>query len=166
RLAQGRHATEDGRRTRAHAQRPRSLRDRLRALHVLRDLRRSVSIRCTVLEPALRVFDGRPFHPDARDGHAREVDGLRAAATCARGARACQESLGPEAQEGAVVSWPAVFVAIFGSVAALAAIAVVVSKNVVHAALYLVIVLGAAGSIFLMLGAEFVGWTQILIYVG
>jgi NADH-quinone oxidoreductase subunit J len=71
-----------------------------------------------------------------------------------------------KAQEGAVVSWPAVFVAIFGAVAALSAIAVVLSKNVVHAALYLVLVLGAAGAIFLMLGAEFVGWTQILIYVG
>jgi NADH-quinone oxidoreductase subunit J len=64
------------------------------------------------------------------------------------------------------MSWPAVFVAIFGAVAALSAIAVVTSKNVVHAALYLVLVLGAAGAIFLMLGAEFVGWTQILIYVG
>lgn len=64
------------------------------------------------------------------------------------------------------MNWPAIFTAIFGAVAALAAVAVVVSKNVVRAALYLVIVLGAAGSIFLMLGAEFVGWTQILIYVG
>jgi NADH-quinone oxidoreductase subunit J len=72
----------------------------------------------------------------------------------------------PEAQEGAVVTWPAVFVAIFGAIAAISAIAVVLSKNVVHAALYLVLVLGAAGAIFLMLGAEFVGWTQILIYVG
>src|SRR6266699_2001397 len=71
-----------------------------------------------------------------------------------------------ETQEGAVVSWPAVFGAIFGTVAALSAIAVVLSKNVVHAALYLVLVLGSAGAIFLMLGAEFVGWTQILIYVG
>ena len=64
------------------------------------------------------------------------------------------------------MTWPAVFVAIFGAMAALSAIAVVTSKNVVHAALYLVLVLGAAGAIFLMLGAEFVGWTQILIYVG
>jgi NADH-quinone oxidoreductase subunit J len=64
------------------------------------------------------------------------------------------------------VNWPALFVAIFGGLAALAAIAVVLSKNVIHAALYLVLVLGAAGAIFIMLGAEFVGWTQILIYVG
>jgi NADH-quinone oxidoreductase subunit J len=64
------------------------------------------------------------------------------------------------------VNWPAIFVAIFGGLAALAAIALVVSKNVVHAALYLVLVLGGAGGVFLLLGAEFVGWTQILIYVG
>jgi NADH-quinone oxidoreductase subunit J len=64
------------------------------------------------------------------------------------------------------MNWPAIFVAIFGSVTALAAVAVVVSRNVVHAALYLVVVLGGAGGVFLLLGAEFVGWTQILIYVG
>jgi NADH-quinone oxidoreductase subunit J len=64
------------------------------------------------------------------------------------------------------LNWPALFVAIFGGMAALAAVAVVVSRNVVRAALYLVLVLGAAGAIFIMLGAEFVGWTQILIYVG
>jgi NADH-quinone oxidoreductase subunit J len=37
---------------------------------------------------------------------------------------------------------------------------------VVHAALYLVGVLGGVGAIYIILGAEFVGWTQILIYVG
>ena len=64
------------------------------------------------------------------------------------------------------MTWPAVFVTIFGVAVGLAAVAVVLSRNVVHAALYLVVVLGAAGAIFLVLGAEFVGWTQILIYVG
>ena len=59
-----------------------------------------------------------------------------------------------------------VFIAIFGAAVALAAIAVVVVKNVVHAALWLVVVLGGIGSIFLILGSEFVGWTQVLIYVG
>jgi NADH-quinone oxidoreductase subunit J len=43
---------------------------------------------------------------------------------------------------------------------------VVVSRNVVHAALFLVATLGAVAALFLLLGAEFVGWTQILIYVG
>jgi NADH-quinone oxidoreductase subunit J len=36
----------------------------------------------------------------------------------------------------------------------------------VHAALYLVISLASVGVTFLLVGAEFVGWTQILIYVG
>ncbi|MFL5792303.1 MAG: NADH-quinone oxidoreductase subunit J [Actinomycetota bacterium] len=54
-------------------------------------------------------------------------------------------------------------VAVVGS---LAAIAVVTARNVVHAALYLVVALSAVGVTFLLVGAEFVGWTQILIYVG
>jgi NADH-quinone oxidoreductase subunit J len=43
---------------------------------------------------------------------------------------------------------------------------VVASRNVVHAALFLVATLGSIAALFLLLGAEFVGWTQILIYVG
>lgn len=64
------------------------------------------------------------------------------------------------------MNWPAIFVAVFGIAVALAAIAVVASRNVVHAALFLVVVLGGIGAIFILLGAEFVGWTQILVYVG
>jgi NADH:ubiquinone oxidoreductase subunit 6 (subunit J) len=57
----------------------------------------------------------------------------------------------------------------FGIIAAamaLGAIGVVRTKNVVHAALYLVVALASVGITFLLVGAEFVGWTQILIYVG
>ena len=54
-------------------------------------------------------------------------------------------------------------VAVIGS---LAAIAVVTARNVVHAALYLVVALACVGITFLLVGAEFIGWTQILIYVG
>ena len=53
--------------------------------------------------------------------------------------------------------------AVLGSVAA---VGTVTARNVVHAALYLVIALAAVGITFLLLGAEFVGWVQILIYVG
>ena len=53
--------------------------------------------------------------------------------------------------------------AVVGSVAA---IAVVTARNVVHAALYLVVTLLAVGGVYLLLGAEFLGWVQILIYVG
>ena len=43
---------------------------------------------------------------------------------------------------------------------------VVTTKNVVHAALYLVIALGGSAAIFLLLGAEFVAWTVVLVYIG
>ena len=56
-----------------------------------------------------------------------------------------------------------VVTAVLGSVAALGT---VTARNVVHAALSLVVALAAVGITFLLLGAEFVGWVQILIYVG
>jgi NADH-quinone oxidoreductase subunit J len=43
---------------------------------------------------------------------------------------------------------------------------VVTTKNVVHAALYLVIVLAGVAAQFLLLGAEFIGVTQVLVYIG
>jgi NADH-quinone oxidoreductase subunit J len=46
------------------------------------------------------------------------------------------------------------------------AIRVVTTTNVVHAALWLVLVLAAVGANFLLVGAEFVGITQVLVYVG
>ena len=48
----------------------------------------------------------------------------------------------------------------------LAAIGVVHSQNVVHAALYLVVVLGGGAAQFILLAAEFVAWVQVLIYIG
>ena len=52
-------------------------------------------------------------------------------------------------------------IAIIGS-----AIRVVTSPNVVHAALMLVVALGGSAGLFLMLGAEFVAWTVVLVYIG
>ena len=46
------------------------------------------------------------------------------------------------------------------------ALLVVTSRNVVHAALYLVIALLSVAATFLLLGAEFLAWTQVLVYVG
>ena len=43
---------------------------------------------------------------------------------------------------------------------------VVTTKNVVHAALYLVIVLAGVAAQFILLGAEFIGVTQVLVYIG
>ncbi len=57
----------------------------------------------------------------------------------------------------------------WGVIAALmivAALRVVTTKNVVHAALWLVVVLAGVAVQFLFLGAEFVAVTQILIYIG
>ena len=56
-----------------------------------------------------------------------------------------------------------VVLAVVGSVSA---ISVVLARNVVHAALYLVVTLLSVGGVYLLLGAEFVAWVQILIYVG
>ena len=47
-----------------------------------------------------------------------------------------------------------------------AALAVVTTRNVVHAALWLVVTLAGAAGSYLMLTAEFIAWVQVLIYVG
>ena len=46
------------------------------------------------------------------------------------------------------------------------AVMVVTSRNVIHAALMLVVALAGAAALFLMLGAEFVAWTVVLVYIG
>ncbi len=48
----------------------------------------------------------------------------------------------------------------------LGAIGVVRSRNVVHAALYLVVVMAGAAAQYILLAAEFVAWVQVLIYIG
>ena len=57
----------------------------------------------------------------------------------------------------------------FGIIAAVmvaAALRVVTTRDIMHAALYLVIVLAGVAALFLMVGAEFTGITQVLIYIG
>src|SRR4029453_3518329 len=49
---------------------------------------------------------------------------------------------------------------------AAAAIGVVRSSNIVHAALFLVVVLAGAAAQYILLVAEFVAWVQVLIYIG
>jgi NADH-quinone oxidoreductase subunit J len=43
---------------------------------------------------------------------------------------------------------------------------VVHSRNVIHAALGLVLTLGSLAGLFLLLGAEFVAWTLVMVYIG
>jgi NADH-quinone oxidoreductase subunit J len=59
----------------------------------------------------------------------------------------------------------ALFVAV-GLVAVGAGVAVVSTRHLVRAGLWLVVALGAIAVEFLLLGAEFVTWVQVLIYVG
>lgn len=47
-----------------------------------------------------------------------------------------------------------------------AALFVVLSRNVVHAALMLVVALAGSAALFLQLGAEFVAWVVVLVYIG
>lgn len=51
-------------------------------------------------------------------------------------------------------------------VMAVAGIKLVTTRNIVHAALFLMVVLAGTAAIFLLLGAEFLGWTQVLVYIG
>ena len=53
-----------------------------------------------------------------------------------------------------------------GAVAVGAGAAVVTSRQVVRAGLWLVVALGALAGLYLVLGAELVAWVQVLIYVG
>jgi NADH-quinone oxidoreductase subunit J len=59
-----------------------------------------------------------------------------------------------------------VFFGLIAATAIIGGIRMVTTKNVVHAALWLVVVLASVGASFLLLGAEFVGITQILVYIG
>jgi NADH-quinone oxidoreductase subunit J len=55
---------------------------------------------------------------------------------------------------------------LLGLVAVGSALLVVTTRNMVHAALWLVVTLGAVAGCYLVLAAEFLAWVQILIYVG
>jgi NADH-quinone oxidoreductase subunit J len=58
------------------------------------------------------------------------------------------------------------FFYLFAAVITWSAIRVVTTKNVVHAALYLVGVLAAVAAEYVLLTAEFVAATQVLVYIG
>ena len=57
-------------------------------------------------------------------------------------------------------------IAVLAIIGSVSAVAVVTARNVVHAALYLVVTLASVGGLYLVLGAEFTAWVQIIIYVG
>jgi len=55
---------------------------------------------------------------------------------------------------------------LLGVLCAAAGVAVVTSRNVIHAALWLVVCFGALAGCYLVLTAEFLAWVQVLIYIG
>jgi NADH-quinone oxidoreductase subunit J len=62
--------------------------------------------------------------------------------------------------------WQEIVFWVLAVVMSVAALRVVTSKNVVHAALYLVATLMGAAAMYVLLLAEFVAWVQVLVYVG
>jgi NADH-quinone oxidoreductase subunit J len=61
---------------------------------------------------------------------------------------------------------PNVFFGIIAAIAVFAALRVVTTSNVVHAALYLMVVLGSVAATFVVLAAEFIAAAQVLVYIG
>ncbi len=59
-----------------------------------------------------------------------------------------------------------VFFAVIAVVMIISAIRCVTTRNVVHAALWLVLVLAGTAAQFILLGSEFVAVTQVLVYIG
>lgn len=63
-------------------------------------------------------------------------------------------------------TWQEVVFWILAILMAFSAMRVVTARNVVHAALYLVVTLMGAAAMYIILFAEFVAWVQVLVYVG
>jgi NADH-quinone oxidoreductase subunit J len=59
-----------------------------------------------------------------------------------------------------------IFFGVIAAVMIVSALRVVTSANIVHAALWLVVVLAGVAAQFILLGAEFVAVTQVLVYIG
>lgn len=59
-----------------------------------------------------------------------------------------------------------VLFALMGLIAIGSGILAVASRHLIHAALWLVVTLGAVAGAYLMLGAELLAWVQVLVYVG
>jgi NADH-quinone oxidoreductase subunit J len=64
-----------------------------------------------------------------------------------------------------MVAQNAIF-AIIALAMGVAAVRVVTTKNIVHAALYLVVVLAGVAALYILLAAEFTAVVQVLVYIG
>ena len=61
---------------------------------------------------------------------------------------------------------PVVGFVIVALIAVLSAVGLIVKKNPIHGALFLVVNLGAVAAMYLMLGAEFLAVAQVIVYAG
>lgn len=64
------------------------------------------------------------------------------------------------------IYWPSFFFLLFSGFACVFAVAVLMSRNIVRMAFYLVLSLAATAGLFFLAGADFVGAMQLMIYVG
>lgn len=62
--------------------------------------------------------------------------------------------------------WNAIFFYLLAAISVLSAVGVVVAKNPVHCAIFLVFALFNTAGIFVMLGAEFLAAAQVIVYAG
>ena len=136
-------------------------------LHVLLDLRGGLPLRRAALEPGVRVRRAR--HPRAdprRSGCGWMWTVHRPRSTRAPRRRSPLRRRPRSGRTADAVTVVEVLFLLLGLVAVGSALLVVTTRTMVHAALWLVVTLGAVAGIFLLLAAEFVAWVQILIYVG
>ena len=64
------------------------------------------------------------------------------------------------------MAWNALFFYLLGIISVLAAVGMVVARNPVHSAIFLVLTLFNTAGIFVMLGAEFLAAAQVIVYAG
>ena len=64
------------------------------------------------------------------------------------------------------MAWNALFFYLLGIISVLAAIGMVVVRNPIHSAIFLVLTLFNTAGIFVMLGAEFLAAAQVIVYAG
>ena len=64
------------------------------------------------------------------------------------------------------LAWPQILFWVLATATVGCSIAVVVSQNIIRCAVWLLFALGATAGLFFLLGADFVGAAQLLIYVG
>ncbi|MBU6474392.1 MAG: NADH-quinone oxidoreductase subunit J [Alphaproteobacteria bacterium] len=60
----------------------------------------------------------------------------------------------------------AIFFYLFSAILVLSALMVITARNPVHAVLFLILAFFNAAALFVMLGAEFIGMTLVIVYVG